>query len=92
MGMRSIRTGFPARVSSYRSTSRTNVPNCTLSEGMFIAKANLRYFTAGHRFLLAAPTDNLQTLSIVSRNVPPQHTHHLGWGQTRPPRKIWRHQ
>jgi hypothetical protein len=35
MGIRSIRTGFPARVSSYRSGSMTNCPNCTLSEGMF---------------------------------------------------------
>src|SRR5438552_2817549 len=81
MGMRSIRTGFPARVSSYRPTSRTNVPNCTLSKGMFIAKANLRYFTASCRFLFAVPTDNLQGLSIVSRNVRAHDTQHLGWGQ-----------
>src|SRR5882672_1381032 len=90
MGMRSSRTSFPARVSSYRSTSRTNGPNCILSEGMFIARANLRYFKASRRFLFAVPTDNLQALSIVSRNVRAAKYSTLGVEPTRPPRKIWR--
>ena len=32
--MRSKRTGFPPRVSSYRLTSKTNCPSWTISEGM----------------------------------------------------------
>ena len=62
--MRSIRTGFPARASSYRPTSSMNVPICTLSEGI-IRTANLRHFTASRGFLFAVSTGNLQALSIV---------------------------
>ena len=32
--MRSMRTGFPLRVSSYRLTSKTNCPSWTISEDM----------------------------------------------------------
>ena len=43
IGMRSMRTGFPPQVSSYRLTSRTNGPSWTTSEGMETpANATLR--------------------------------------------------
>jgi hypothetical protein len=53
---------------------------------MSIAKASLRYFTASRRLLCAIPTDNLQALSIVPRNVQPQDTQHLG-GANAPSKK-----
>src|SRR5260370_31052181 len=34
IGMRSMCTGFPPRVSSYRLMSKTNCPSWTISEGM----------------------------------------------------------
>jgi hypothetical protein len=64
-----------------------NVPNCTLSEGMFIRKANLRHFTASRGFLFTVSTGNLQALSIVSGSVWPQDTSRNLGGANAPSKK-----
>src|SRR5260370_32494484 len=66
IGMRSMRTGFPPRVSSYRLTSKTNCPSWTLSEVMEAPprRATVILQPCGPG-LVTRPTDNLQALSIV---------------------------
>ena len=67
-------TGFPAQVSSYRSMSKTNCPNRTLSDAICTAPTNSGHFTAAQQIFVRAPTGNLQVLSIAAQQTKPQDT------------------
>ncbi len=71
--MRSMRTGFPLRVSSYRLTSKTNCPSWTISEGMEAPRQARSFYSLASR-LCTYPTDNLQAPSIVCCTAQWQHT------------------
>ena len=45
-----MRTGFPARVSSYRLASKTKCPNCTLSDDISNAPRLAPFYGFGRHF------------------------------------------